>query len=71
MDKINDSTLQDGGECYPLYGQIEMLTVDSNYCYNSKMQYLAAQLNNVSCVTERDEFVRECKITNKVYGQKI
>ncbi len=56
MDKTNDSTLLDGGECYPLYGQIEMLTVDSNYCPNSKMQYLTAQLNNVSCVTERDEF---------------
>ena len=56
MYKKHDSTLLDGGECYPLYGQIEMLTVDSNYCPNSKMQYLTAQLNNVSCVTERDEF---------------
>lgn len=56
MDKIGDDNSLTGGECYPLYGQIEMLIADGNYHTVSSTQYVATQLDNISCVTARDEF---------------
>ena len=55
VDIIIDNTSLNGSECYPLYGQIEMLAEDSNYYSSITTKYLATQLNNISQVTARDE----------------